>query len=487
MSNWDLKFAIRIDKLNARLAEGGTLPAGMALSASDPAGSKVTASLKTLQIIEVAPGTTRNPGPTGTLAIQMTIGGLQLSGPAVPKLVALDKALQPDANGALNFPQASLTFQVSLRFLKMSDGGTGLVFAPLPDNQQAVTAKVDQDGSLDAACRVLIAQILDTWLKQNLDKLSPAFALFGKDGLTLGPLSYSYMQSPNAGEDIICVYAMLGVSTGTPPPVETMLPDFVEDGKAAFLLSVPALMNTAIAPATNAFAKSEYHFGGDAFSYNAVTQTLALAQGVSLQTGTISSAGQDCPVNITQFSIAYGNFDGTDGLQLSVTQSSNLKTTKTYCQGGKMPTCRVLVVDWCSIYRQQSDVMDMKVGQGPQGAQAINFVPRDNRHIDKSWSVPADNSTGQPVLDMILRFFQGASDSLALFLGPPGIVIFIVKLALTTLGDVLNSYNIQNAKDRTKSISPGSIISSIKFEWGGIGDINYTSAKLAGGLKIVGS
>ncbi len=27
----------------------------------------------------------------------------------------------------------------------------------------------------------------------------------------------------------------------------------------------------------------------------------------------------------------------------------------------------------------------------------------------------------------------------------------------------------------------------IKFEWGGIGDINYTSAKLAGGLKVVGS
>jgi hypothetical protein len=47
--------------------------------------------------------------------------------------------------------------------------------------------------------------------------------------------------------------------------------------------------------------------------------------------------------------------------------------------------------------------------------------------------------------------------------------------------------NIANAKDDSKPIAPGSIMSAIAFEWGGIGDFDYTSAKLAGVLKVVGA
>ncbi|MBH0179481.1 MAG: hypothetical protein HP491_16885 [Nitrospira sp.] len=58
---------------------------------------------------------------------------------------------------------------------------------------------------------------------------------------------------------------------------------------------------------------------------------------------------------------------------------------------------------------------------------------------------------------------------------------------MTTAGQKISLQEIKGAQNASTPIAPDAIVKSIKFEWGGIGDITYTSAKLAGGLKVVGS
>ena len=208
---------------------------------------------------------------------------------------------------------------------------------------------------------------------------------------------------------------------------------------------------------------------------------------VPLTAGTVSNEENDSPLNITKFTLRYGNFGGADALQLDVEQSATLMQDKYYSQGG--PNAQYsppIKVPWCNIYRQQTDVFDAALS-GSQGAQFIDLVARSSDSVDKSWSEPVPDSTGNPTMDIILGILKGASDCLALFAGPVGIAMFLVKLAITTIGEEIDLTNIEAAKDRTKPMSPDSILHAIAFQWGGLGDVNYTSAKFSGGLKIIGS
>jgi hypothetical protein len=489
---WDLKFAIRLAELNARLTQPGGLPTGTPITSQCKFPEiAMTATLKAAQILEVLPGAPRVPGPIATLAIQMDLVNIEASGSGLAKLITV---VAGGKDATLQVPALTVFFNLSLRFVKMQNTGTKLVFDKLPENQQGapvLTAKIPQDSPLNATERMLFQTLLDVWLTEHLDDLSPVFALFGEGGWSLGTLNYAHVQAPNEGDDLLCVYAMLSSTSGPAPGVEPLLPEFVEDGKAAFLLSTSALLGTALLPAMNAYAKSidggTYNAAnGKVFVLDAANQKLTLAV-PQLYTGTVTNESNDSPLDITAFDLRYGNFGGTEALQLEVQQSAVLIQSKYYSQGGPGGgVSHAIKVPWCTIYRQQSDILDVTVS-GPQGQQVIDLVPRSGQSVDKSWSTPADSNTGIPALDIVIGILKGASDCLALFLGPPGLALFLVKLAITTIGQEVDLTNMQNAKDRTKPIAPGSIMSAIAFEWGGIGDLKYASAKLSGGLKIIGS
>lgn len=487
--DWDLRFAIRVDELNKRLSHPNALPSSKPLTSHISAlDIDVTATLKSAQILETMPGARRIPGPCATLTIQMELADFLVSGNGVANLC---KSLAGETKTSLHYDAVTVLFQVTLQFVLAKETGTSLVFEALPENKPGipvVTAKIENRQIIPAEQRI-IDPLLESWLREHLAILSPVFALFGEGGLTLGALNYRYVQAVQAGQDLLCVYAMLSTYQGPAPEMQPLLPEFVEDGQAAFLLSTPALLGTALLPSLNAYASSidsgTYNqVKGKVFKYDAANQMVTLDTD-KLQSATISDRHNE-PLFITQLDLRYGNFAGTEALQLAVIQTATLLTDHSYSNWHSGVT-RTITVNWCTIHRQQIDILDVGVGAEPQGQQNLTLTARSGDSVDKTWSEPIDNSTGSPIADTLLGLFETALDGALLLFGPPGLALFLVKLAFTTAGQEINLQAIKDAQDRSTPVSPDAIVKSTKFEWGGIGDINYTSAKLAGGLKVVGS
>lgn len=506
-SNWDLVYAIRISALNKRLKAAAKPQNSQALTADLTGGTTATATPLALQIAEIAPNGIRTPGPRPDLVVELDLADILVSQPAGSPGSTVPNPLK--------VARATISFQIGLQFVTVTDTGSTLTFGTLPPNapgETVVTARVPPDvtPALTQQSLIFLQACLDGWLRQHLTVLSPVFALFGEGRWSLGALAYSYVQAVNEGEDLLIASAMLSDNPASPPPSTLLISDFVEDGEAAFRLSTRAFMQNAMLPVLNAFAQTIdketcSRFKGNVFKYDQPNESISLisqAQGsnLKLQSGTVENEGMTSPLYIDQINMTYGLFNGEpapgtnnssppppppEEIQLAIRQTAVLQKKHSYANAHS-GVVRTEIVDWCRIYHSQAVVFEVVAEQGADGKPTISLNTTNTS--DASSSEPLDQGTGNPVADFVLGIINSAVQAIEVVaLGPVGIGLVLFNLACTTIFEEIDLSNIQHAGDRAVPVSLDEFLKPFAFAWGGIGDVHYKSAKLMGGLKVVGT